>query len=96
MAVQRYWVITGYDSTNKLCEFKVKLGCFSDNAMEDLLRCFTAKYALTDEEIIRAYARRNTRIASPLLLEVQKSHKPYSYSCGTNPHFNARIVEESK
>lgn len=94
MTAQRYWVITGYDSARRICEIKVKVGCFTDNAMELLLKCLTAKYALTDDEIVSAYARRNTRIAAPLLLEVHKSSKPYSLSCGTNPHFNARVVEE--
>lgn len=88
---QKYWVITGWDSTTKIYEKTVKLGCFSENQMKNLLRTLTAKHGLTDNEIVSSYARKNTKIASPLLLEVQVYGKPYCLSCGTNPYFTAQV-----
>ncbi|MEW8027895.1 MAG: hypothetical protein AB2806_09170 [Candidatus Thiodiazotropha sp.] len=93
MSKQRFWIITGYDSTNKICEQKVKYGCYSDNQMKELIKCLTAKHALTDEEIISAYSQRKCKRANSLLLDVQQDAKPFTLSCGTNPHFHARVVE---
>jgi hypothetical protein len=90
---QKYWVITGYDSTKKICEYKVKHGCYSDNQMKELLQCLTAKHALSDEEIISAFSQGRCKIANPLLLEVQKNSKPFSLSCGTSLHFIAHVVK---
>jgi hypothetical protein len=96
MLTQRYWIIKGYDSTTEIYSDKVKFGCFTENAMAALLKALTTKHALTDDEIVRAYARKNTKLASPLLLEVQKSYNPFTLSCGTNPYFVARVVQEEQ
>ena len=88
---QQYWEITGWDSTTKIYETKVKHGCFNENQIKTLLRVLTAKHALTDNEIVSSYARSNTKIATPLLLEVQRYKNPYSFSCGTNPYFVAHV-----
>ena len=88
---QKYWVITGWDSTAMIYEKTVKFGCFSEKQMKNLLRTLTAKHGLTDNEIVASYARKNTKIASPLLLEVQVSGKPYCLSCGTNPYFTVQV-----
>lgn len=62
--------------------------------MKDLLRALTAKHGLTDEEIVSSYARSNTKIATPQHLEVQVHGKPYSLSCGNNPHFEALLKSD--
>ena len=60
---QKYWEITGWDSTTMIFDTKVTFGCFSENQMKDLLRALTAKHGLTDSEIVSSYARSNTKIA---------------------------------
>ena len=59
---QRYWHIEGHDSFEKIYDKKVKLGCFSENQIKDLLKALTAKAAFSFNEIAGAYAKKNTRI----------------------------------
>jgi hypothetical protein len=92
--MQKYWKIQGWDSTEKLFEFKVKLGQITENGMFALLRALTAKYALTDSEIISSYAKKKTKISASYL-EVQRlSGKKYTLSCGTNPYVMAVVEDE--
>jgi hypothetical protein len=64
--------------------------------MAELLMCLTAKYGLSDDEIISSYARQRTKIYNSGLLEIQKSSKPFTLRCGTNPFFVAKIMTEEK
>ncbi len=60
---------------------------------KDLLKCLTAKEGLSYEEIVGAYAKRNSKQANELL-HIQK-HGPYpEYSCGHDPSFVAIVVDE--
>ncbi|MFC1720107.1 hypothetical protein ACFL00_03090 [Pseudomonadota bacterium] len=88
----KVWKIEGWHSTTKIYERELKLGYFSDNQMETLLRTIAAKDGLKFDEIIGAYARRRTKIANDLLV-VHSDRKFHSYTCGDNPYFTARVVD---
>ena len=94
--VQRYWKITGWKSTAKIFESRVKYGCLGENKIKELLRALAAKHGLSDQEIVSSYARSNTKGATPLLLDVRIATKPYAITCGINPYFTARVIEEEK
>ena len=86
---QRYWHIIGYDGTDKIFERKVKIGCYSENQMKQLLRALVARAGLDFEEIIGAYAKRRTRLSNDLL-HVHREFRGGTLMCGTNPHFIAK------
>jgi hypothetical protein len=88
---EHYWLIEGYDSLTKIYERKEKVGLFSRNQIQALLKTLAAREGLTRDEIVEAYARKGTRIANRLL-SVRKESR--CLSCGENPHFTARIVRE--
>ena len=87
-----YWRIIGYESGSKIFETYVPVGCFSERQMNDLLKALAAKAGLTLDEIVGAYARKNTKVSNDLLL-VQKEKPHPEYMCGHNPYFVAGVVE---
>jgi hypothetical protein len=88
---KRYWLITGWSSTKKLCEIKKPFGLFTDKGMAALLRTLTAKYALPDSEIVGCYAKAGTKLHLNLL-QVEWDGRSGMLSCGHNPHFVAQVV----
>jgi len=90
---QRYWHILGHDSTKKIFEKKVKIGCYSDNQIEQLLKALAARAELDFEEIVGAYAKRGTKISNDLL-EVHRDHRHGMLMCGTNPSFIAKVTTD--
>ena len=88
---KQYWRISGYESESKIFEIHVPVGCFSERQVTDLLKALTAKAGLTQDEIVGAYARKNTRYSNDLLL-VQKEKPHPEYMCGDNPYFVAGVV----
>lgn len=90
---QRFWHIEGYDSTTKIYDRKVKIGFFSENQIQNLLKALAAKAGLTFDEIVGAYAKKKTMISNNLL-SIQKDGPYPVYMCGDNPHFIARVVVE--
>ncbi len=68
---QRYWHIEGYNSLRKIYDKKIKVGCFSDSQIKNLLKALTAKAGLSFDEIVGAYAKKNTKISNEHLL-IQK------------------------
>lgn len=89
---QRYWHIEGYNSSTKIFDKKVKVGYFSANQIQELLKALTAKASLSFDEIVGAYAKRKTKISNELLF-IQKDGLYPVYMCGSNPHFTARACE---
>jgi len=92
-APKRYWRIRGYDSTEKIFDMTVGFGQFTEDQMRHLLRALVAKAGLNLREIVGAYARRKTKIANDLL-EVHKDFAYPTYLCGSNPHFEASVVDK--
>ena len=90
MIKQKYWHIKGYDSQTKIYDQKVKIGCFSESQIKNLLKALAAKSGLDFDEIVGAYAKKGTKISNDLLLIQKDGHYPI-YSCGGNPVFIARV-----
>ena len=92
---RKYWQIIGYDSTRKIYEDKMLLGCYTERDMEALLRALASKAGLTYVEIVDSYAKKNTRRYRSLL-EVERDTGPHKFvlSCGSNPYFIASVIEE--
>ena len=89
---QKYWHIVGYNGTEKIYENKVKIGVFSENKIQDVLKALVAKAALDFDEIIGAYCSKTVSIKNDLL-PINKDTQHQTYMCGDNPHFSARIIE---
>jgi hypothetical protein len=91
---KRYWVIEGWDSTTQFYFRKVPVGYITESRIEALLACLAAKYGLSDDEIVSAFAKRNSKIYQPLLETQGASPKlPWSRVVGGNPYFLARVEE---
>lgn len=90
---QRYWHIVGYDSSEKIFEKKVKLGCYSENQIEQLLMALAARAGLDFDEIMGAYAKRGTKVANDLL-DVHRDGFHATVMCGTNPYFIAKVTKD--
>jgi hypothetical protein len=89
-----YWRICGYDSSKPIFERTVELGQFTENQMKHLLMTLTAKAGLGYDEIVGAYATRRTNTANVLLIVHRDSEYP-TFTCGSNPHFAASVVDEN-
>jgi hypothetical protein len=92
--MKRNWCIQGYDGLTTFFKTDVNAGQFSDEHIKQLLQALTAKYSLTDKEIVGAYANRRTKIANNLR-EVLPTQQPLGYKCGSNPWFAAYVQDES-
>lgn len=88
-----YWRICGYDSSKRIFERTVELGQFTENQMKHLLMTLTAKAGLDYDEIVGAHATRGTKTSNVLLIVHRDSGYP-TFSCGSNPHFAASVVDE--
>lgn len=93
MKKNKYWIVEHYDSTELVSEYKINYGCMTEKQMENLLKTFVVKYSMNDEETINSFVKKNTK-AYTGFLEISKSSPPFSISCGDNPYFIARVVEE--
>jgi hypothetical protein len=83
----------GYDSLNKISERKEQVGYFSEYDIQALLQALASKAGLDLDEIVGAYAKKETKIANSLLA-VYKNGLHSVYFCGTNPHCIARVIRE--
>jgi hypothetical protein len=92
-----YWVIEGYDSTEKIFSTKFKTTLISDRQIESLLKALTARAGLMLEEIVGCYMMKNAKLYRRHLevhrdLDIER-RRP-NLMCGSNPHLVARIVKE--
>jgi hypothetical protein len=88
-----YWHIEGYDSSDKIYDKKVKVGCFSHKQIQAVLKTLAAQAGLNFDEIVGAYAKKGTTIANDLLC-IHREGPHQIYFCGTNPYFIARVIHE--
>jgi hypothetical protein len=88
---QLHWVITGYESTNKIYERTVKAGLFNEEQIKNLLMALCAT-DLTFDEILGAYAKKKTKLSNNLLA-VNRESSRYMFWCGQNRYFAAEIAE---
>ncbi|OQZ03920.1 MAG: hypothetical protein B6D34_04795 [Candidatus Brocadia sp. UTAMX1] len=90
---KRYWHIQGYDGLELIFETKVPAGYLSEERVKIVLQTLVARAGLDYDEIVGALVRRKTKGANGLL-DVSKNGPYPQYSCGDNPHFHARVVDE--
>ena len=64
----------------------------TEEQIKAVLQALAAKAGLTFDEIIGAYAKRGTKIATDLLLVQRDSPYPV-FTCGSNQYFIAEVAE---
>jgi hypothetical protein len=95
---KRYWEVTVWDSAKQLEKFNILVGHITSEKLHELLRALTAKHALTDEETVKCFLKRNTKSYMPHLeirKDINDSLRTMSYMCGTNPYCYARVVSQN-
>ena len=88
---QRYWQLRGYDGTTEILSKEVSVSYFSENQIKCLLKALVAKTGLDFDEMVGAYAKKNSKISNDLLT-INKDGAYPVFTCGDNPHFIARVV----
>ena len=87
----RVWQIRGYEGSEKIFETEVRISCFTESQIKNLLKALVAKAGLEFDEIVGAYAKRKMKEPNDLL-EINKESSLPVFSCGTNPHFIAKPI----
>ena len=90
-----YWVVEGYDGTTKIFSKKFNVNLISERQVEPLLKALTARASLELGETVGCYVMKHTKLYRPHL-EIQRdvNHEKGRniLTCGSNPHFVARVV----
>ncbi len=89
----RCWHIEGYEGLTKIYDRKLSIGYFSEAQLKSLLMALTAKAGLNMDEVVGAYVRKNSKIHNNLLV-VKRGFRA-EFSCGENPYFIARAVDDN-
>ena len=90
-AAKKYWKICAWDSTDLLFEKRVGFGQITERSMEKIPQALVAKLALSEDEIIACYARKNTNIYKDHLKVDHLRGKKNIFSCGHNPYVTAEL-----
>ena len=90
---RRFWLIQGWDSTTEIYSRRVPIGSISEERLRALLAALAAKHGLTDDETVDSFLNPKAK-GHRAHLEIGKQSKPFVLSCGPNPYFDAKIVEE--
>jgi|ERR1700682_2101432 len=88
-----YWVIRGYDSDKEIYSEKIEATLLSAPRMRALLMCLVARAGLDFGKIVDSYVTKRTK-RHATHLEVLDDVKHHTLTCGSNPHFAARLVKE--
>lgn len=89
----RQWQIEGRDGANPpFWRAEFPFHRYTENQMIELLRLLVAKEELSIAEICASTGRKRSGRAA--LLEVHRSFRPYSLSCGSGRYFIARVTDE--
>jgi len=91
---KRYWRIRGYKKFDTIVDLTIPVGSLTETQLHELLKCFAAKEALSYQEIVGAYVKRNSKLAHENL-HVQKNGPYPEYYCGNDPSFVAIVVDEN-
>ena len=57
----QYWLIEIEEGIRKIKSFKVPIGQITDNGLVKLITTLICKHALTDEEILETFCKKNTK-----------------------------------
>ena len=89
---KRKWRIRGFDGMNLMFECDVPIHHLSELQIEEVLRRLASRH-LTEREILTASLNRNGKPTS--LLDVGRTNQtPLTMTCGSDPHYVARVVED--
>lgn len=89
---KHFWRIEGFDGTELVFETSVPLHHLSQKQVEEVLRRLTCRH-LSENEIVEASL--NRRAKRTMLLDIRRdAQTPLVMSCGENPHYVARLVDE--
>jgi len=86
------WRIEGFDGTELIFEKDVPLHLLSDRQIEEVLRRLVSRH-LSENDVIGASLNRKTK-RTPFLDVRRSAQPPIMISCGENPHYIARVVDE--
>jgi hypothetical protein len=89
---KKHWYIRAYDGANLIYEKKALYGQITEKSMQELLRVLVAKLSLDEDEIIKSYAKKRTKIYQNHLQVIPNTGGKYGFMCGDNPHVIA-VVE---
>ena len=92
MKGKHVWRIEGFDGTDLIFETEVPLHLLSDRQVEELLRRLVSRH-LSENEVVGASVNRKAE-RTPLLDVRRSPQPPIIISCGENPHYIARVVDE--
>jgi hypothetical protein len=77
-----------------IVDLMIPFGSLTVGQLQQMLKCFAAKEALSYQEIVGAYVKRKTKRAHDVLY-VRKCGPYQEYMCGTDPLFVATVVDEN-
>jgi len=92
MKGKHVWRIEGFDGTDLIFETEVPSHLLSDRQVEELLRRLVSRH-LSENEVVSASVNRKAK-RTPLLDVTRSVQPPIMISCGANPHYIARVVDE--
>jgi hypothetical protein len=93
--MSKQWRVNGWDSTTQIFEAYYPLSAFSQNQMEMLLQRFVCRDLTYDE--IAECSRRQLPKKRSFRLEVSIDVSVrFTMSAGSNPHYNATVVETER
>jgi hypothetical protein len=88
---RRKWRFEGFDGTARFFGTDVPIHHLSEGQVQEALRRLVSRH-LSDSEIIEASLNRKGNPTS--LLEVRRELQPsLTMTCGSNPHYAARVIE---
>lgn len=92
---KRYWLIEGYDGTEKIFSRYFPLDYFGRKSIQDALRYLVCCNLSFDEVISESIS---TRYSEKILLVVHQDNASgkTKYSCGVSPYFTAMVVDKMK
>jgi hypothetical protein len=84
------WMIEGYDGSRKIFQTQLNVNKLGRNQITALLKTLTAKAGLTFDEIVGAHLKKRTKGSTEHLC-VNDDPQHHALTCGSNPHFVARV-----
>jgi hypothetical protein len=90
-----WWRVRGFRGPKSFYDYCIPFGAITEEEIQNLLRCMTAKANLSYDEIISAHSKQNTRWCNSLL-DVRKIGHYSEYECGTDPRFTAIPVDAQR
>ena len=91
--VRRNWVVTGYNSFEKIYEAEFRRSDFTEHQMRVFLQRLVCKTLSFDEIANFSRKRRRNEDHGDLEVHAEMSEHRYTVRVGSNPYFTAQSVE---